>query len=167
MFLRQIIFPSNRSETAMNRPERRSEPALARGELESFLRVEFPQVFNAGSGLAIEEIWHGGAQIRQAYREDFIRPGGTISGPTMMALADFAMYVAVLASIGPAPLAVTTNLSINFLRKPGAADLLAEARLMKLGKRLAVGEVAIRSAGGGELVAHATSTYSIPRPQDV
>jgi len=81
----------------------------------------------------------------------------------MMTLADFAMYVAVLASIGLVPLAVTTNLTINFLRKPGAADLLAEARLMKLGKRLAVGEVRIWSAGGVEIVAHATSTYSIPR----
>ena len=150
----------------MHTPERRGEPALTHSELERFLRNEFPQVFKAGSGLSIEEIWHGGAQVRQAYREDFIRPGGTISGPTMMALADFAMYVAVLASIGPVPLAVTTNLSINFLRKPGAADLLAEAKLMKLGKRLAVGEVAIRSAGGVELVAHATSTYSIPSPQD-
>ncbi|HKD31149.1 MAG TPA: PaaI family thioesterase [Xanthobacteraceae bacterium] len=138
------------------------EPALARGDLESFLRTEFPQAFSAGSGLSIEEVWHGGARVRQAYRQDFIRPGGTISGPTMMALADFAMYVAVLAAIGPVPLAVTTNLNINFLRKPGAADLLAEAKLMKLGKRLAVGEVAIRSVGAGELVAHATSTYSIP-----
>jgi uncharacterized protein (TIGR00369 family) len=151
----------------MNRPQRRREPALAQGELESFLRKEFPQVFNAGSGLSIEEVWHGGAQVRQAYREDFIRPGGTISGPTMMALADFAMYVAVLAAVGPVPLAVTTNLSINFLRKPGAADLVAEAKLMKLGKRLVVGEVAIRSVGGVELVAHATSTYSIPSPQDI
>jgi len=151
---------------AMHTPERRREPALPHSELERFLRNEFAQVFKAGSGLSIEEIWHGGAQVRQAYREDFIRPGGTISGPTMMALADFAMYVAVLASIGPVPLAVTTNLSINFLRKPGAADLLAEAKLMKLGKRLAVGEVAIRSAGGVELVAHATSRYSIPSPQD-
>jgi uncharacterized protein (TIGR00369 family) len=150
----------------MHTPERRGEPALTHSELERFLRNEFPQVFNAGSGLTIEEIGHGAARVRQAYREDFIRPGGTISGPTMMALADFAMYVAVLASIGPVPLAVTTNLSINFLRKPGAADLLAEAKLMKLGKRLAVGEVAIRSAGGVELVAHATSTYSIPGPQD-
>jgi uncharacterized protein (TIGR00369 family) len=150
----------------MHRPERCSKPALTQSELERFLRNEFPQAFKAGSGLSIEEIWHGGAQIRQAYREDFIRPGGTISGPTMMALADFAMYVAVLSSIGPVPLAVTTNLSINFLRKPGAADLLAEAKLMKLGKRLAVGEVAIWSAGGVELVAHATSTYSIPDPQD-
>src|SRR5215467_3060745 len=139
------------------------EPALARGDLESFLRTEFPQAFNAGSGLSIEEVWHGGARVRQAYRQNFIRPGGTISGPTMMALADFAMYVAVLASIGPLPLAVTTNLSINFLRKPPAADLVAEARLMKLGKRLAVGEVAIRSAAEPELAAHATLTYSIPR----
>jgi uncharacterized protein (TIGR00369 family) len=151
----------------MHTPERRCEPALTHSELERFLRNEFPQVFNAGSGLSIEEIWHGGAQVRQAYREDFIRPGGTISGPTMMALADFAMYVAVLAAIGPVPLAVTTSLSINFLRRPVAADLLAEAKLMKLGKRLAVGDVAIRSAGGAELVAHATSTYSIPGPQDI
>src|SRR5262252_6705371 len=120
--------------------------------------MELPRLFKAG--VSIEEIWHGGAQVRQAYREDFIRPGGTISGPTMMALADFAMYVAVLGAIGPVPLAVTTNLSINFLRKPGPADLLAEAKLMKLGKRLAVGEVAIRSADSVELVAHATSTYS-------
>ena len=151
---------------AMHTPDRRREPALTHSELERFLRNEFPQVFKAGRGLSIEEIWHGGAQVRQSYREEFIRPGGSISGPTMMALADFAMYVAVLASIGPVPLAVTTNLSINFLRKPGAADLLAQAKLMKLGKRLAVGEVAIRSAGEVELVAHATSTYSIPRPQD-
>jgi uncharacterized protein (TIGR00369 family) len=151
----------------MNRPEKSRKPAFSLGELENFLRTEFPQVFNVDRGVSIEEIWHGGALVRQAYRQDFIRPGGTISGPTMMGLADFAMYVAVLASIGPVPLAVTTNLSINFLRKPGAADLLAEARLMKLGKRLAVGEVGIRSAGGVELVAHATSTYSIPRPQHV
>jgi len=142
------------------------EPALARGDLESFLRTEFPQAFSAGSGLSIEEVWHGGARVRQAYRQDFIRPGGTISGPTMMALADFAMYVAVLAAIGPVPLAVTTNLNINFLRKPGAADLLAEARLMKLGKRLAVGEVVIQSVGAEILVAHATSTYSIPDPSE-
>jgi uncharacterized protein (TIGR00369 family) len=152
---------------AMNRRESRRAPALARGELESFLRTEFPQAFHAASGLFIEDIWRGGAQVRQAYREDFIRPGGTISGPTMMALADFAMYVAVLAAIGRVPLAVTTNLNINFLRKGGAADLLAEARLIKLGKRLAVGEVEIWSAGSTELIAHATSTYSIPCQRDL
>jgi acyl-coenzyme A thioesterase PaaI-like protein len=133
----------------MNMHEKRAVPALTLGELESFLRTEFPQAFNGTSGLSVEEIWHGGARLRQAYREAFIRPGGTISGPTMMALADVAIYVA-----------------INFLRRPAAADLVAEAELMKLGKRLAVGQVAIRSAGEAEMVAHATSTYSIPRPQD-
>ncbi len=151
---------------AMHRPEERRKPALSLGELESLLRREFPQAFSFESGISIKEIGYGGASICQAFRPSFIRPGGTISGPTMMALADFAMYVAVLASVGPVPLAVTTNLSINFLRKPGAADLLAEAKLMKLGKRLAVGEVRIWSAGGAEPVAHATSTYSIPAQQD-
>jgi uncharacterized protein (TIGR00369 family) len=149
----------------MKEAERGRKPAMSVRELENFLGTEFPEVFNPDSGLSISEVWHGGALIRQAHQPSFIRPGGTISGPTMMALADFAMYVAVLASIGPVPLAVTTNLNINFLRKPGAADLLAEARLMKIGKRLAVGEVAIRSAGEPDVVAHATSTYSIPRPQ--
>jgi uncharacterized protein (TIGR00369 family) len=147
-------------------PERRGKPALSHAELETFLRTEFPQAFNGIGGLSVEEIWYGGARVRQTYREAFIRPGGTISGPTMMALADVAMYIAVLAAVGWVPLAVTTQLSINFLRRPGAADLVAEAELMKLGKRLAVGEVAIRSAGRADLVAHATSTYSIPRPQD-
>lgn len=136
--------------------------AMSVGELERFLAAEFPQAFYDGSGLAIEEVWHGGGRVRQAYQAQFIRPGGTISGPTMMALADFAMYVGVLASIGPVPLAVTTNLNINFLRKPGASDLIAECRLLKLGKRLAVGEVTIRSEGMEDAVAHVTSTYSIP-----
>jgi uncharacterized protein (TIGR00369 family) len=137
-------------------------PVLTVAELEAFLRAEFPQVFNAESGVSIEDAWHGGARVRQAWRDTFIRPGGTISGPTMMALADFAMYVAVLAAIGPVGLAVTTSLNINFLRKPGRADLLAEAKLMKLGKRLAVGEVSLTSAGSDDIVAHVTATYSIP-----
>jgi uncharacterized protein (TIGR00369 family) len=150
----------------MNGPETRGKPVLSHAELESFLRTEFSQAFNGTSGLAVEEIWHGGARVRQAFRDVFIRPGGTISGPTMMALADVAMYIAVLTAIGPVPLAVTTHLSIDFLRRPAPADLVAEAELMKLGKRLAVGTVAIRSAGREDLVAHASSTYSIPQPQD-
>jgi uncharacterized protein (TIGR00369 family) len=131
-------------------------------ELERFLASEFPQVFHAESGLAIDALWEGGARVRQHYHPSSMRPGGTISGPTMMALADFAMYVAVLSAIGPVPLAVTTNLNINFLRKPQPRDLVAEARLLKLGQRLAVGEVIIRSEGEEEAVAHVTSTYSIP-----
>ena len=131
-------------------------------ELERFFLVEFPQVFHAESGLAIEAVWERGCRVRQAFRQRSVRPGGTISGPTMMALADFAMYVAVLAAIGPVPLAVTINLNINFLRKAAPRDLLAEARLLKLGKRLATGEVTICSQGETEPVAHVTSTYSIP-----
>lgn len=138
------------------------QAAMTVAELNRFLATEFPQVFHGDSGLSIEQVWHGGGRVRQAYQPQFIRPGGTISGPTMMALADFAMYVGVLASIGPVPLAVTTNLNINFLRKPEARDLIAECRLLKLGKRLAVGEVNIHSEGLDELVAHVTSTYSIP-----
>ena len=138
-------------------------PALTVAELETYLRAEFPQVFNGDSGVSIEDAWHGGARVRQAWREAFIRPGGTISGPTMMALADFAMYVAVLAAIGPVGLAVTTNLNINFLRKGVAGqDVLAAARLLKLGKRLAVGEVNLVSDGSPEPIAHVTATYSIP-----
>lgn len=135
---------------------------LSAAELEKLLAVEFPQAFHADSGLSIEAVWQGGCRIRQRFGEGMIRPGGTISGPTLMALADFAMYVAILASIGPVPLAVTTNLNINFLRKPAQRDLLAEVKLFKLGKRLAVGEVALRSDGDDDLVAHVTSTYSIP-----
>lgn len=146
----------------MKEAERGRKPAMSVRELENFLGTEFPEVFNPDSGLSISEVWHGGALIRQAHQPSFIRPGGTISGPTMMALADFAMFAAVLSAIGPVPLAVTTSLTINFLRKPDAADLVAEAKLLKLGKRLAVGEVEIRSAEAADLAAHATSTYSIP-----
>src|SRR6266849_10644176 len=119
--------------------------AMTVDELERFLAAEFPLGFHPESGLAIEAVWDGGCRVRQGFRDLHIRPGGTISGPTMMALADVAMYIAVLAAIGPVPLAVTTQLTINFLRKPAAADLVAEAELMKFGKRLAVGQVAIRS----------------------
>src|SRR6516162_7203823 len=131
-------------------------------ELERFFLAEFPQVFHPESGLAIEAVWERGCRVRQAFGQGSLRPGDTISGPTMMALADFAMYVAVLAAIGPVPLAVTINLNINFLRKAAPRDLLAEARLLKLGKRLATGEVTICSQGETEPVAHVTSTYWIP-----
>ena len=138
------------------------QPVLTVEELERLLATEFPEMFSPENGLTIEAVWHGGCLVRQAYRQNSLRPGGTISGATMMGLADFAMYVAVLAAIGWVPLAVTTNLNINFLRKPAQRDLLAEVRLIKLGRRLAVGEIGIRSDGEEELVAHVTSTYSIP-----
>ena len=138
-------------------------PALNAGEIEKLLAKEFPQAFFDGSGLSIEKVEFGDIRVRKAFHEKTIRPGGTISGPTMMELADFAMYVAVFSAIGPQPLAVTINLNINFLRKPAQADLLADAKLMKVGKRLAVGDVWLYSDGEAEPVAHVTSTYSIPQ----
>ncbi|MGA8611644.1 MAG: PaaI family thioesterase [Xanthobacteraceae bacterium] len=137
-------------------------PKLTRKKLKTLLSAEFPEMFNTQSGYALEQVWRGGCRLRRHFHPKSLRPGGTVSGPIIMALADVAMYVAVLSAIGWVPLAVTTNLTINFLRKPAPRDLLAEARLIKLGKRLAVGEVGIRSDGGDDLVAHVTSTYSIP-----
>ena len=137
-------------------------PKLSVKELERLLSAEFPQMFNPQGGYGIEEVWSGGSRVRKYYNAGSLRPGGTIAGTTTMALADFAPYVAILATIGWVPLAVTTNLSINFLKKPAPRDLVAEARLIKLGKRLAVAEVEIRLEGEDELVAHATSTYAIP-----
>lgn len=137
-------------------------PKLMRKQLETLLRAEFPEMFDAESGYALEDLWYGGCRVRRHFHPKSLRPGGTVAGPIMMALADFTMYLAVLSAIGWMPLAVTTNLSINFLRRPQPRDLLADARLIKLGKRLAVGEIGIRSDGDDELVAHATATYSIP-----
>lgn len=135
---------------------------LSAAEVAALLEREFSQ---RSTAVAIEDAWHGGCRIRRTFDERSLRPGGTISGPTMMGLTDFAMYVAILASVGPVPLAVTTNLNINFLRKPAQKDLIAECKLIKLGKRLAVGEVQIYSEGDDDMVAHATATYSIPPPE--
>ena len=131
-------------------------------ELETYLHEVFPQVFR-GDDISIESADGTSCLLRQRYSEQMLRPGGTVSGPTLMALADFAMYVVLLSAIGPVGLAVTTNLNINFLRKgaPGQ-DLLAAARILKLGKRLAVGEVNLLSGTSPEPIAHVTLTYSIP-----
>ena len=131
-------------------------------ELEQFLRAEFPQSFGGGD-TRIECADGETCRLRQRYSDQMLRPGGTISGPTLMGLADCAMYVVLLSAIGPVALAVTTNLSINFLRRgvPGH-DVLAEARLLKLGKRLAVGEVTLLSGASPDPIAHVTATYSIP-----
>jgi uncharacterized protein (TIGR00369 family) len=105
----------------------------------------------------------GRAVVRVPFRADWLRPGGTISGPVLMALADLAMYAVVMSLLGRVEAAVTTNLNINFLRKPAPAPLLAEGRMLRLGKSLAVGQVELFSEGDPEMVAHVTATYSIPR----
>ncbi len=131
-------------------------------ETRAFLDREFPQMNAGGRFHHLEAVGPLSARMRLDPHESLLRPGGTISGPAMMALADYALYAAILANIGPVALAVTTSLSFNFLRMPGSAGLVAECRLMKLGRRLAIGEVRIAATGSDELVCHATGTYSIP-----
>jgi uncharacterized protein (TIGR00369 family) len=129
-------------------------------ELEALTRAELPL---AGQlGLRVERLDHGCAIVRLPFRDELNRPGGTISGPAMMALADYSMYAVVLSTDRSLRMAVTTNLNINFLRKPGPTDLIADAKALKIGKRLAVLEVTIRSEGSDDPVAHVTGTYSIP-----
>ena len=135
---------------------------MTRDELTAFLDREFPQIHLGGRSYFVEEVGPLSARMRMEYHERHIRPGGTISGPAMMTLADLALYAAILANIGPVALAVTTSLNFNFLRKPEQRDLIADCRLLKLGKRLAVGDVSIYSEGTSEVVCHATGTYSIP-----
>jgi len=137
-------------------------PIMSVEELDRFMEVAFPQMHEGGRLNVIEDVGPGTARLRLRYSDRNLRPGGTISGPAMMALADYAMYAVVLAHIGPVALAVTTNLSINFLRKPGPDDIVAEAKLLKLGRRLAVGDVLMWQEGLDGPVAHVTSTYSIP-----
>ena len=138
---------------------------MSAAEVTAFLDREFPQLHYGGRSYHVDEVFTMGARLHLDYHERHLRPGGTLSGPAMMALADLALYVAVLAQIGPVALAVTTNLAFNFLRKPEPRGLVAECRLLKLGRRLATGEVGIRSEGGADLVCHATGTYAIPDPR--
>jgi uncharacterized protein (TIGR00369 family) len=128
--------------------------------LTAFLAREFGQV---AEDFAVERVDADGVNLRLKVTERHLRPGGTVSGPSIFALADVAMYLAILSRIGPVALAVTTSSSIDFMRKPAAGrDLLGEARLLKLGRSLAVGDVLLFSEGGSEPVARASLTYAIP-----
>ena len=127
-------------------------------EMIAFLAAEFPQ-----SKCIVEEIGHQTATIRHNIGIEELRPGGTVSGPVLMTVADVALYVTILGEIGLVPLTVTTNLSINFLRKPNSdKDIIGKCKLIKLGRTLAVGEVSLYSEGDESPVAHAVGTYSIP-----
>lgn len=133
---------------------------MTEAELGAFLAREFPQV---AADFAVERLTAHGIVMRLRVAERHLRPGGTVSGPNIFALADVAVYLALLARIGPVALAVTTNAGIDFLRKPEAGrDLIGEARILKLGRVLAVGDVLVRSDGGADPVARANLTYSIP-----
>jgi uncharacterized protein (TIGR00369 family) len=129
-------------------------------EFSEIIRESLP--FAELLGAEMVAMGEGRATARMPFRADFLRPGGTISGPMLMGLADLVVYAAVLSKIGRVELAVTTNLTINFLRKPPPAAIIAEARLLKLGRRLAIGEVELFTEGDSDMVAHVVATYSIP-----
>ncbi|MGF1475041.1 MAG: PaaI family thioesterase [Geminicoccaceae bacterium] len=112
----------------------------------------------------VERFEPGDVQVRLPYQDLLVRPGGTICGPAIMALADIALYGLVLSKIGKVDLAVTTDLSVHFLKRPVPGDLIARTHLLKLGRRLAIGEVEIAPEGENEPVAHVVGTYSIPSP---
>jgi acyl-coenzyme A thioesterase PaaI-like protein len=129
-----------------------------KAEIIDFLAREFPQ-----SRCTVVDVGNRGATVTHLVGIDQLRPGGTVSGPVLMAVADVALYVAILGEIGIVPLAVTTSLTINFLRKPAAdRSIVGICRLLKVGRTLAVGEVSLYSDGSPDVVAHAVGTYAIP-----
>ncbi|MEY4910809.1 MAG: hypothetical protein RL761_472 [Pseudomonadota bacterium] len=134
-----------------------SKPTQA--DIIEFIKTEFPQ-----SKCIIDAVGDKSATIRHLITEAELRPGGTVSGPVMMFVADVALYVAILGEIGIVPLTVTTSLNINFLRKPAADKaIIGVCKLIKLGRTLAIGEVSIYSEGNPDMVAHAVGTYAIPK----
>ena len=135
-------------------------PVMTEQDLNSFLAREFPIVHQ---DIRIEEVRDMGVRVRLVVEDRHLRPGGTVSGPTMFTLADVSVYLAILAMIGPKGLAVTTGCSLDFMRKPAArTDLIGECQMLKVGRVLAVGDVLIYSDGEKAPVARATMTYSIP-----
>lgn len=129
-----------------------------KAEISAFMAAEFPQ-----SKCIVEEVGGRSATVSHQIGIDELRPGGTVSGPVLMTVADVALYVAILGEIGIVPLAVTTSLTINFLRKPSSsASIVGVCKLIKVGKLLAIGEVSLYSRGSDELVAHVVGTYAIP-----
>ncbi|MFN3586983.1 MAG: PaaI family thioesterase [Moraxellaceae bacterium] len=134
--------------------------SLSAADIDAVIRQGLPAAEN--SGFVVEQVTARGVICRQRHAAGQLRPGGTLSGPTMMALADAAMYAAVMSRLGRLEMALTQNLNINFLARPAPADLIAEVEVLKLGRRSVVIDVKIYSEGKPEPVAHATGTYSLP-----
>lgn len=140
-----------------------TEPTLTVAEITHLVAQHFPQLGPPGKRIVIEAAGPGTAVVRMRAGEDMLRPGGTVSGPAMFTLADVGIYIAILGVRGPAALeAVTSNLSISFLARPAPRDLIAHVELLKIGRRLAFGAVALYSDGQAAMVAHATATYAMP-----
>lgn len=136
--------------------------SATKDEIVAFMALEFPQ-----TKCIVEAVGNNGSTLSHDIGIDELRPGGTVSGPVLMSIADVALYVAILGKIGIVPLTVTTSLTINFLRKPSAqARIIAECTLLKVGRTLIVGEVSLYSEGTSDLVAHVVGTYSVPPKRD-
>lgn len=133
-------------------------PVMDAASVQALIRDGLP----AAAGVHVEAVGPATATVRLAVDDSMSRPGGTVSGPTLFAAADTAMYAVILAHVGPQALAVTTDTTIHFLRRPALRDVLATAELVKLGKRLAVCRVTLRSVGDDATIAVATGTYSLP-----
>ena len=138
--------------------------AMDAGELNAFLAAAFPA---SALPFAVTRADDQGVEIVQPFGDNHLRPGGTVSGPVLMTLADTVAYVAVVSRIGPEFLTVTSHLAIDFLRKPPPAGLRATGELLKLGRRQAVIAVRIHSEIEDELVAYATATYALPSKPSV
>jgi uncharacterized protein (TIGR00369 family) len=132
---------------------------LGAADIEQLIRKGLPVA--GENGIAVEEVRSGYARIRFPFREGMLRPGGVISGPTLMAAADTAMYACVMAHVGPELMAVTTDMTLHFVNKAVRGDVVAEASLLKLGRRLVVMEARVLG-GDGRLAAHVTGTYARP-----
>ena len=136
------------------------DPVMTVEDLNEFSATEFPQL---GGVYVVEALGPMTARVRLRVNDSHLRPGGTVSGPTIFGLVDCAVYYAILAMIGPEALTVTTNATVDFMRKPEAGrDLIADVELLKLGRVLAVGDVRVVSEGSDDVVARDTLTYSRP-----
>jgi uncharacterized protein (TIGR00369 family) len=140
--------------------EQPSEPRITAEEFQELAWQGVP--FVAQLGWRLERFAAGDVAVRLPYSDLLLRPGGTICGPALMALADITLYGLVLSMIGRVELAVTTNLNVHFLSRPAPADVIAEGRILKLGRRLAVGDVIMHSAGDARPICHVAGTYAMP-----
>ncbi|RMF15753.1 MAG: PaaI family thioesterase [Gammaproteobacteria bacterium] len=135
--------------------------SLTAKDVQTIIRTGVPMAEDID--LRVESLSSDHARVRVPFRAQAIRPGGTLSGPVLMSAADAAMYAAIMGALGKVEMAVTSNLNINFLKKPAPADLIAEATLLRLGRRLAFVEVSLFCDGDETLVAHATGSYALPQ----
>ena len=138
------------------------KPVMTADEVNTFLRNIFPQLNGEFLDYSVLDIRQGGCTVRLNATDRHLRPGGTVSGASLFALADIGGYACVLSHVGPEALSVTTNLNINFMRKAEAGSIDGHCRILKFGKSLMVFDVEIRTSGNGSIVAHATGTYSVP-----